>query len=68
MEPVKFVAQFYSVRSTRDGGGRLTLEFGAESLDAIHAIQKLSGNVNLALAVVVYSDYVDDTELVVIPD
>lgn len=53
-EPIQFFAQLFDIKTRRDGGGRLQLEFGA---DAMHAIVKLmslnaSGHTNLALAIV----------------
>lgn len=53
-EPIQFYAQLFDIKTRRDGGGRVQLEFGA---DAMHAIVKLmalnaSGDTNLALAIV----------------
>lgn len=47
-------AQLFSAVSRRDGGGRITFEFGMESLNAIHKIQKWNaiGGVNFTVVVV----------------
>jgi len=55
-ETIQFTAQLYDIKTRRDGGGRVQLEFGA---DAMHAIVKLmalnaSGDTNLAIALVPY--------------
>lgn len=51
---VQFVAQIYDVRTKRDGGGRLQLDFGVDALPAILELQRLNaaGDINLALAIV----------------
>lgn len=38
-EIAKFTVQFDSCRLTKDGGGKITFEFGADSLAAIQQIQ-----------------------------
>lgn len=53
-EAITFTAQLYDIKTRRDGGGRVQLEFGA---DAMHAIVKLmalnaSGDTNLGIAIV----------------
>lgn len=53
MEPIKLIVQLDSIRSTRDGGGKLTLEFGADSLQEIHRLQLLNGSGDTSLAVVI---------------
>lgn len=49
-----FQAVLYDVRVKRDGGGRLQLDFGADSLVAIQHLQQLSasGDVVLQIGVV----------------
>lgn len=39
---VSFIAQIYKVESKKDGGGRLTLEFGSDSIEAIQFVQKFA--------------------------
>lgn len=55
-EAIDFVCQLYSVKTTRDGGSRITLDCGAESLRAIQRIQTLNskGDISLAIACVPY--------------
>jgi len=35
----QLVVQFFSCNLSKDGGGKITFEFGAESLEAIQSIQ-----------------------------
>lgn len=58
MKPIKFFGQLYRVSTTKDGGGRITIEFGLDALDAIHEMQKLNakGDTNFALAVVPFKE------------
>lgn len=58
MGPIQFTAQLYSVRTTKDGGGRLTFEFGADAISAIQEIMTLNsrGEVNFAIACVEYGE------------
>ena len=54
---VTFCAQIYKITMNKDGGGRLTLEFG---IDALAAMQNLlavqaHGDMNLAIAIAPYS-------------
>ncbi len=37
-EPIKFIAEIDSVGTTRDGGARITIDVGADSLDAIQSL------------------------------
>lgn len=55
-EPIKMIVQLYKVSTTKDGGSRIVLDCGAESLSAIQKIQRLNaaGDVSLAIAVVPY--------------
>lgn len=54
--PIKLVVQLFRITFNRDGGGRLQLDFGNESLEAIQELQKhmATGDVNLAAAFVPY--------------
>ena len=54
MNPIQFAAVLYDVRTKRDGGGRIQLDFGVDALPAILELQKLNaaGDISLALAVV----------------
>jgi hypothetical protein len=42
-EPVKLVLQLNNVKTHKDGGGRITFDFGLESLNEIHRLQKING-------------------------
>ena len=35
--------QLFKITSNKDGGGRIQLDFGADSLEEIHKIQKANG-------------------------
>jgi hypothetical protein len=54
-----FTAQLYDIRTKRDGGGRMALDFGADSLEAVQFIQKLAakGEVNFQVAMVLLPPY-----------
>lgn len=56
MQPIQITAQLYEVKTKRDGGGRLVLDFGVDSLQDILELQRLNaqGDVNLAIAIVPY--------------
>lgn len=56
-EPISsvFTAQFYGCKVNRDGGGRLTLDFGKHDLTEVQKLQEWCaslGDVNLQVAVV----------------
>lgn len=53
------VCQFDSVRILKQGGGKLTLEFGNDSLEQIQKIQQwaMNGDLNLAVAVTKLDNY-----------
>lgn len=55
-EPIKLTTQLYRIIFNRDGGGRIFLDFGAESLKSIQKLQDLNseGDVNLATVFVPY--------------
>lgn len=52
-EIAQLVAQFDSCRLLKDGGGKITFEFGADSLEAIQQIQTWHNQrpVNFAIAI-----------------
>ncbi len=58
IEKEKMAASFkgalYDVRTKRDGGGRISIDFGADSLEAVQFIQKLAsmGECNFEVAMV----------------
>lgn len=37
-----FVGQIYDIRTKRDGGGRIAIDFGADGLDDVQYAQKLA--------------------------
>lgn len=51
---VDFSAVLYDVRTKRDGGGRLTLDFGRDALQEIQYVQKMAsqGDVVFQIAIV----------------
>jgi hypothetical protein len=57
-QPVRLIAVLNKVSSTRDGGSRITLDCGAESLDAVQKLQRMNadGEVCLAIAIVPFKD------------
>ena len=56
-EAIKLICQLYKVTTTKDGGSRIVLDCGSESLKAVQRIQTLSslGDVSLAIACVPYN-------------
>ena len=58
MEPIKICAQLYRVTTEKDGGSKIVLECGSESLTSVQKLLALngSGNVNLAVAIVPFLD------------
>jgi hypothetical protein len=64
MSPIQFAAVLYDVRTKRDGGGRIQLDFGVDALPAILELQKLNaaGDISLALAVVPYRNQQDSVQ------
>lgn len=56
------ICQFDSLRILKDGGGKITLEFGADSLESIQKIQSWvsSGDMNLAVAITPLDSRVED--------
>jgi hypothetical protein len=65
MRPLQIIAQLYEVKTKRDGGGRLVLDFGVDSLPDILELQKMnaSGDVNLAIAIVPYGQDAEQPRL-----
>lgn len=55
MKTIRMTAQIYNTRIGRDGGGKITLDFGADSLPAIKELMGL-GDANLAIAIVPYRE------------
>lgn len=55
-EVAKIVGQLYRVSSNKDGGGRITFDYGAESIEEIHKIIRANSTegMNFALAIVPY--------------
>lgn len=55
-EPIKLTGQLYDIRTKRDGGSRVTLDCGAESLASIQQLVGLMalGDINLAVVLVPY--------------
>lgn len=53
-EVIRLTAQLERVVTTKDGGGKITFEFGADSLEAIKQIMTAhgTGEVNFAIALV----------------
>jgi hypothetical protein len=51
---IEFCGVLYDVRTKRDGGGRIQIDFGADSLLAVVELQKLNamGDINLGIAIV----------------
>jgi hypothetical protein len=49
-----FTAQLYDVRTKKDGGGRIQIDFGADALEEIQKIQKANGTggINFEVAMV----------------
>lgn len=53
-EPIKMIVQLFDIKTRRDGGGRIQLEFGADSMMQVAELMKLNalGDTNLAIALV----------------
>lgn len=49
-----FTGQLYDVRTKKDGGGRIQIDFGADALEEIQKIQKANGKggINFQVALV----------------
>jgi hypothetical protein len=41
-KPMVFTAAIYDIRTKRDGGGRLQIDFGADALHVIQELQKIA--------------------------
>lgn len=65
-DPIKITGQVKSFAITKDGGGKLTIEFGADSLGEVKELMGL-GDVNLAMAIVPYVEKMRDQKLSVGP-
>lgn len=58
MEPIKLIAQLKEIKHTKDGGIRIILDCGADSLIDVQKLEKLNstGDINLAIAIVPYEE------------
>lgn len=58
MEPIKLIAQLGRMSLDKDGGGKITLEFGSESSSAFKQLVDLhaKGEISLACAFIPYGD------------
>lgn len=58
MKTVSFCGILYKVEMKRDGGGRLTLDFGRDAFDEIVRVQRyfVDNNVSVAIALEPYSE------------
>lgn len=58
MLPIKLTVQLFRIISNRDGGGRILLDFGSDSLEAIQQLQTLNakGDINLAAVFVPFEE------------
>lgn len=62
---IKLIGQLYEVRSRRDGGSRVVIDVGNESIEGILELQKMNGlgDTSLAIALTPFNDSgVSDTE------
>lgn len=57
-EPIKLICQLDSVRTTKDGGSKITFECGAESMKGVTELIETNGEggVNFAVAVLLLED------------
>ncbi len=53
-EPITFTGQLFDIKTRRDGGGRVQIEFGADAMAAIAELMHLNavGQTNLGIAIV----------------
>lgn len=51
-EPIKIIAVIDRVTTMKDGGGKITLEFGNDSLTHVQEMQKIAANYNKAFVMV----------------
>lgn len=53
-KPITMTCQLFDIKTRRDGGGRVQLEFGAESMHAVAELMRLNamGHTNLGVAIV----------------
>ena len=62
---IKLTAQINKIQTTKDGGYRIALDTGSDSLQGIIELQKLHarGDTSLAIAIAVYNNGGENTEL-----
>lgn len=68
---IKFVGQLFEIKSRKDGGSRIVIECGFESMNAILELQKLNGQgeTNLAIAVAPFDkENIDEVDQDLEPD
>lgn len=58
MEPIQLSATIYDIKAKRDGGSRITLDCGADSLSGIQSLLGLMANGEMALHVVIVPENV----------
>lgn len=65
VKPIQIVCQIDRITMLRDGGGKLTVEFGKESIEAINELSRLNaqGDLNLAAAFVPFTEQITDFEM-----
>ncbi len=58
MEPIKLTVQIYDIKVKRDGGARIQLDCGNDSIEGVQALLGVlaSGDLNLAAVLVPYSE------------
>lgn len=52
-EVIKLTGQLFKVTTTKDGGSRIIIDCGYDSLGAVQELIKLNGNGDINLAIVV---------------
>lgn len=64
MEQCKAVVQLNSITTLKDGGGKITFEFGNESLEEIQKLQRLAGDgeVNFVAVFVPFKEDMDSAD------
>lgn len=48
---VTFVSQVYDVRTKKDGGGRMQIDFGLDAMEAVQWIQRVAAMKNVSFMV-----------------
>jgi hypothetical protein len=57
MKPIQLVAQLYDIKTKRDGGSRLTLDTGLESLEGIQNLLGFMAHGEMNLHVVIVPEH-----------